>query len=58
MLNTEKKKVLLADGGKIGRTRFIPIAPINGIDCIITDKSAPRAELEKIRETGVQIIVA
>ena len=57
LLDSTMKKVLLADGGKIGRTRFVPIAPVNKVDCIITDKSAPRDELDKLRQTGVEIIV-
>ena len=57
MLNSTMKKILLMDGSKIGKTRFVPIAPVSAIDCIITDKSAPGDELEKLQQDGVQIVV-
>ena len=57
MLNSATKKILLADGGKIGKTRFVPVMPVAAVDCIITDQSAPRSEVEKFRNSGVQVVV-
>jgi DeoR family transcriptional regulator of aga operon len=55
MLNSPMKKILLADSNKIGRTRFVPIAPITAVDLIITDSGAPLAEIERIEDSGVQV---
>lgn len=57
MMASPMKKILLADGSKIGRTRFVPFAPVTAVDLIITDTSAPLAEVEKIRARGVEVIV-
>lgn len=57
LLNSPMKKVLLADGSKIGKTRFVPVGLVSAVDCIITDKSAPRVELDRLRQTCAEVIV-
>ncbi len=57
MLESSMKKILLADGSKIGKMRFVPVSPLTAVDLIITDKSAPKAEIMRIRELGVKIDV-
>jgi DeoR/GlpR family transcriptional regulator of sugar metabolism len=57
MMESPMKKILLADGSKIGKTRFVPFSPVTAVDLIITDKSAPESEVMKIRELGVKIDV-
>lgn len=57
MLASPMKKILLSDGNKIGRTRFVPIAPVTAVDLIITDDSAPPAEVERIRAKGVKVVI-
>lgn len=57
MMESAMKKILLADGSKIGKTRFVPFAPVTAVDLIITDAGAPLAEVEKIRAKGVEVII-
>ncbi|MCL1896482.1 MAG: DeoR/GlpR family DNA-binding transcription regulator [Clostridiales bacterium] len=57
LLNSDMKKIILADGTKIGKTQFVPVVQAAAVDCIITDKNAPASEVEKIRQAGVQVLV-
>lgn len=52
------KKIVAADGSKIGRTFCFTSADITDIDILITDSTADEEELDKMREKGVQIILA
>lgn len=52
------KKIVAADGSKIGRTFCFTSADITNIDILITDSTADAEELDKMCEKGVQIIVA
>ncbi len=52
------KKIIAADGSKIGKAFCFTSAAITDIDVLITDSSADLAELEKIRSCGVQILLA
>ena len=46
-----------ADGSKIGRTYDFISIDISRIDILITDSGANAAELDKIREKGVRVII-
>lgn len=52
------KKIVAADGSKIGRTFCFNSAGITDIDILVTDSSADPEELSRIREMGVQVILA
>lgn len=53
---TRGSVIVVADGSKIGKTYGFNSAPIGKIDLIITDSSADRQELEKLRLAGVTVI--
>lgn len=58
VIKKAKMKIIVADHTKIGVSRFIKIAAINDIDVLITDENAPEEEVCKIREAGVEVILA
>ena len=52
------RKIVAADGSKIGRTFCFTCANITDIDILVTDSSADEEELDRIRERGVRVVVA
>ena len=52
------KKIVAADGSKVGCTFCFTSAAITDIDILVTDSSADSEELKKMREKGVQIVMA
>ena len=38
MLRQSREKLLVADYTKLGKTSFAVIAPLDGIDCLVTDR--------------------
>ncbi|MFN2159456.1 MAG: DeoR/GlpR family DNA-binding transcription regulator [Anaerolineales bacterium] len=57
MANRAEQVIVLADHSKLGRAGFMPIMPINKIDILITDSSAPEQMIESLRERDVQVLV-
>jgi DeoR family transcriptional regulator, aga operon transcriptional repressor len=57
MVAGAQRTVVVADGSKVGRVALAQCAAINEIDVLITDSSADPAELERIRATGVEVVV-
>lgn len=51
-------KIVVADGSKIGRTRNYKSADIDMINILITTTKADMVELDKIRKSGVEVILA
>ncbi|PZE20721.1 DeoR/GlpR family DNA-binding transcription regulator [Paenibacillus xerothermodurans] len=56
MLLSAKKKVLLADFTKFGRTALVSFAAVEDIDLLITDNKAPADILRSINAIGVKIV--
>lgn len=52
------KRIVAADGSKIGKTFNFISAPIQSVDLLVTDSSADTDALEKIRERGIEIVLA
>ncbi|MEG2626240.1 MAG: DeoR/GlpR family DNA-binding transcription regulator [Christensenella sp.] len=51
------KVIVVADGSKIGRTFSFVSVKLSHIDLLITDSSADSLEIEKLRSTGLKIII-
>jgi len=51
------KRIVVADGSKIGRAYSFISCKVTDVDILITDKSADPVELENLRSCGLQIIV-
>jgi DeoR/GlpR family transcriptional regulator of sugar metabolism len=58
LIRSAREKIVLADGSKFGVTTFASVAPLTSVDKVVTDKSAPLEIVEKVREQGVEVIVA
>lgn len=58
MIRQAEELVVLQDFSKFGKSAFYPIAPLERMDCLITDGRAPAGELEAIRRRGVSVIIA
>jgi DeoR family transcriptional regulator, aga operon transcriptional repressor len=50
--------VVIADGTKLGQTAPAIVVPASSVHTLVTDPSAPAAELDRLREVGVEIVIA
>ncbi|MPM24190.1 Glucitol operon repressor [bioreactor metagenome] len=58
ILNRAKKKILLADSGKIGKNSFISVADLKQVDILITDWEIAESDYNMLVEFGLKVIVA
>ncbi|WP_309105138.1 DeoR/GlpR family DNA-binding transcription regulator [Microbacterium sp.] len=54
-LSTAKRRIVVADGSKLGNSQMIQIAPLAEMDLLITGADAPAAELDALREAGMAL---
>ena len=57
MMQRSQETTVIADASKFGRRSLSVIGPINGVRRIITDDRIQPDLLEKIRQTGVEVLV-
>jgi DeoR/GlpR family transcriptional regulator of sugar metabolism len=50
--------VVIADGSKLGGVTSSIVAPAERINLLVTDPSAPRAELDSLAALGMEIVIA
>ncbi len=58
LIKQTRKKILVADNSKLGQITLIPICPLETMDILITDKSAPESFIAQARERGLEVIIA
>ena len=58
MLKSARRKVVLADGSKIGRIELAQLCGIDQIDMVITGESADPSILDSLREHGCEVWLA
>lgn len=58
LIQSAREKIVVADGSKFGVTTFATVAPLQSVDTIVADQSAPLDMVEQIRELGVAVIIA
>jgi DeoR family transcriptional regulator of aga operon len=58
MLQAAERRVVLADGSKLGRTELAHLCPIEDVDLVITGKSADRAVVAQLRKRGCEVRIA
>lgn len=58
MIEAGAMVVLLADHLKFGRESLVKVAPITAVQTIITTPGVDPAEVEAVRDLGVELIVA
>ncbi|NDK88864.1 DeoR/GlpR transcriptional regulator [Gordonia desulfuricans] len=57
MLESASRRVILADGSKIGRTALHRIAPLDDFERLITDDTAPADVVTALRTGGTEVSV-
>jgi len=57
MLKQANTSIVAADYTKIGRTAFTQIAAVNAVDHIITNKNAPKSEIDNLMSENVSIML-
>jgi len=57
MLKIARRRIVLADGGKVGRVELAHLCPVEEIDLLITGESADPEALDALRERGCEIRV-
>jgi DeoR family fructose operon transcriptional repressor len=58
MIGAATTAVVVADGSKVGEITFARICDLDAVDLLVTDESAPPAELTALRTAGLRIDVA
>jgi DeoR/GlpR family transcriptional regulator of sugar metabolism len=53
-----ERLIVIVDGSKIGTSTPVVVGPAHAIGTLVTDPSAPQAELDALSQAGVEIIVA
>jgi DeoR family transcriptional regulator of aga operon len=55
MLQSAARRVVLADGSKLGRVELAHLCPIEDVDLLITGASADRAVVDQLRKRGCEV---
>lgn len=58
LLKSAQKRIVVAEGRKLGRTTFTSVGPLSAIDVIVTDSSAPEEVLRGLSDLGIDVILA
>jgi DeoR family transcriptional regulator, aga operon transcriptional repressor len=57
MMERSDSVMVIADGSKLGAVARATVAPMSGVQTLVTDASAKPAELDGLRALGVQVLV-
>jgi DeoR family transcriptional regulator of aga operon len=58
MLQAARRRIIVADGSKVGARELAYLCSIDEIDLLITDSSADPAALNALRERDLEVMVA
>ena len=58
MLRTARRRIVVADGTKIGKVEVAQVCGIEDIDLLITDRSVDPTLLAALRERGLEVLLA
>jgi DeoR/GlpR family transcriptional regulator of sugar metabolism len=58
MLRSAKQCIVVADATKFGNVAFAAVAPLSAVHKLITDAAADAGMVQRIREQGVEVILA
>src|SRR3989440_7251776 len=58
MLRASRRRIVVADGSKVGEVELARLCGVDGIDLLITDSSANPKMLDALRERSLEIILA
>lgn len=57
MLGAARRRVIVADGSKLGEVAAVNLCPVEDVDLVITGASAPPAVVAELRAQGVDVTV-
>lgn len=57
MIESSARNILMVDHTKFTRTGLHKFAPVSAFSAIITDAQTPQAELDKLRELGIDVVI-
>lgn len=57
-IDLARRVVVLADGSKLGQVALANVAPVSAINVLVTDPSADPVELQRLRELGIEVVLA
>jgi DeoR/GlpR family transcriptional regulator of sugar metabolism len=57
MIEHSARLTVVADGSKIGATTMAAVAPARAINTLVTDSSAPAAEVRDLEALGIEVMV-
>jgi DeoR family transcriptional regulator of aga operon len=57
MLASASRRIVVADGSKVGQVELARVTGVTGVDLLITGPSAPEQELEALRRHGLEVMV-
>ena len=58
MLQAARRRIIVADGSKVGGIELAKLCSIDEIDLLITDSSADPAVLNALRERDLEVMLA
>ena len=58
LIKNARQSIVLADSSKLGLRAVVNVCPLEDIDIVITDSSAPKQVVKALEQAGVQVIVA
>jgi DeoR family transcriptional regulator of aga operon len=58
MLNSASRSIVVADGSKLGLSYHSRVAPLSGVDALITDGGAAPEEVAKLERAGLAVMLA
>ncbi|MEL4357453.1 MULTISPECIES: DeoR/GlpR family DNA-binding transcription regulator [unclassified Luteococcus] len=58
MIERAQRVIAVADGSKLGRVTLAKLASLQEVDVLVTDHQADPAELDRIRQLGVDVRIA
>jgi DeoR family transcriptional regulator, aga operon transcriptional repressor len=58
MLQAARRRIIVADGSKVGEIELAKLCSIDEIDLLITDSSADPAVLNALRERDLEVMIA
>jgi len=58
IVNSSRRRILIADSSKFSKTAHIKVFPLTVLEMVITDSKLDKKILNKLKRTGVKIILA
>jgi DeoR family transcriptional regulator of aga operon len=58
MLDIARRRIVMADGSKLGRIELAHLCPIDDIDIVITGQSADPTMVDALRERDCEVVIA